>query len=156
MSANPTVNGDTLCDVCSKCRLNRPVKYTIAGWEQVFTLCYDCYQPTRVPSPEQLGLRCVICNEPGDCKYTYQVNFVKVSKRPQAAASVCSLAHLREMQMKYARIVPEGTLTYRCRYCATLLDSSAPLQCSRCKTVRYCNVACQRADWRRHKTDCKE
>lgn len=29
-------------------------------------------------------------------------------------------------------------------------------QCSRCKGVYYCSVACQKSDWKRHKPDCKE
>ena len=28
------------------------------------------------------------------------------------------------------------------------------LQCSRCQAVRYCSVACQRHDWKRHKAEC--
>lgn len=28
--------------------------------------------------------------------------------------------------------------------------------CSRCRTVHYCNVECQKADWDNHKKSCKE
>ena len=30
------------------------------------------------------------------------------------------------------------------------------LACSRCKAVRYCNAACQKAHWKAHKPDCKK
>ena len=32
---------------------------------------------------------------------------------------------------------------------------SSLLLCGRCKSVRYCGPACQRADWGTHKSDCK-
>ncbi len=28
--------------------------------------------------------------------------------------------------------------------------------CAGCRFARYCSVACQRADWRRHKTECRQ
>lgn len=39
----------------------------------------------------------------------------------------------------------------RCIVC----DSSAALQCSRCKAVHYCGVEHQKSDWKAHKSQCK-
>jgi ankyrin repeat protein len=43
-----------------------------------------------------------------------------------------------------------------CEYClAVAADGKKLLMCGRCKTARYCNAECQRADWGRHKSpDC--
>jgi hypothetical protein len=39
--------------------------------------------------------------------------------------------------------------------CSACLAKSAPLRCSRCRKVYYCDPACQRVDWERHKGRCK-
>ncbi len=43
--------------------------------------------------------------------------------------------------------------------CAALCGAdarSAKLQnCAACRVVNYCSKACQKADWRRHKAECK-
>jgi hypothetical protein len=42
-----------------------------------------------------------------------------------------------------------------CSYCESAHDSMRTLrQCSRCKTVRYCDRGCQRAHWKAHKAQC--
>jgi hypothetical protein len=38
--------------------------------------------------------------------------------------------------------------------CATCSDMNANSSCSRCHQVRYCNVQCQRKDWKRHRLFC--
>lgn len=38
-----------------------------------------------------------------------------------------------------------------CRSCSDL----ATHRCARCKTAQYCSPECQRANWSRHKTECK-
>jgi hypothetical protein len=38
--------------------------------------------------------------------------------------------------------------------CAACGDASARLSCGRCKSVRYCNAACQRLHWLSHKVIC--
>ena len=45
-----------------------------------------------------------------------------------------------------------ATLRSKCSACGKL---SAVAVCVVCKSARYCDKACQRADWRRHKTMCK-
>lgn len=46
-----------------------------------------------------------------------------------------------------------------CRRCANTCAEcgrdNAPSRCSRCKSVSYCNVACQRAHWSLHKNKCR-
>ena len=42
--------------------------------------------------------------------------------------------------------------TCECEDC----DKPAVLQCSRCKSVKYCNKECQLSDWGKHKKKCKK
>ena len=42
----------------------------------------------------------------------------------------------------------------KCEYCG--VKPSERLLCSRCRRVAYCNVECQRAHWKTHKTKCVE
>ena len=39
--------------------------------------------------------------------------------------------------------------------CANCLKSNQSLHCTACKSVRYCDRACQVAHWKKHKEDCK-
>jgi uncharacterized protein len=41
-----------------------------------------------------------------------------------------------------------------CGLCHAVLSTSAPMICSRCRSVHYCSQACQRADWSGHKAAC--
>lgn len=34
-------------------------------------------------------------------------------------------------------------------------DKEAPLKCTGCKMVHYCDVACQKKHWKKHKDDCR-
>ena len=40
--------------------------------------------------------------------------------------------------------------TFKCGNCTIRGD----LRCGKCKTQRYCSVACQREDWKNHKKIC--
>ena len=55
-------------------------------------------------------------------------------------------------------IAPEHFI-HACEYClvaaSPTVDGGRLQMCGRCKTARYCNAACQGADWARHKSpDC--
>ncbi len=39
-----------------------------------------------------------------------------------------------------------------CAYCGLPTEK---LKCSKCRSVVYCNVTCQKADWEEHKTSCE-
>ena len=39
--------------------------------------------------------------------------------------------------------------------CACYSSSTNLKQCKRCRTVSYCTIACQKKDWRTHKTVCR-
>jgi len=48
----------------------------------------------------------------------------------------------------------EGRRSHNCAKCN---QSNAIMNiCTRCKIVFYCNRACQKADWKRHKPNCRE
>src|SRR6218665_1278061 len=40
-----------------------------------------------------------------------------------------------------------------CVYCR--LENSKMKKCTKCKSAAYCSRECQRADWKRHKTECQ-
>ena len=46
----------------------------------------------------------------------------------------------------------------QCDFCQTLETAVHKLKmCAQCETCRYCNIDCQRSDWRQgHKEDCQE
>ena len=52
--------------------------------------------------------------------------------------------------------IKPSNMRHACEYCLAVAPDGEKLQaCGRCKTVRYCNAECQRADWARHKLpDC--
>jgi hypothetical protein len=50
---------------------------------------------------------------------------------------------------------PSSTAARRCAKCSTPESLSQKLRkCARCGTVVYCDVGCQRADWREHRKVC--
>ena len=45
----------------------------------------------------------------------------------------------------------------KCAACEKKKSAELKLQkCSRCTSVRYCSVACQKQDWKAHKPRCQE
>jgi len=53
------------------------------------------------------------------------------------------------------KMVLPHQLQHACEHC--LVASAKLMTCGKCKTSRYCNAECQRADWARHKVkDCGE
>jgi Flp pilus assembly protein TadD len=42
-----------------------------------------------------------------------------------------------------------------CAHCSTRRDRTALKTCARCGIARYCDRACQQADWQSHKASCK-
>lgn len=52
----------------------------------------------------------------------------------------------------YAHIICQKFAEERCNFC---LKSFGNLKkCGACKSVRYCEMACQKGDWKIHKTEC--
>ena len=49
---------------------------------------------------------------------------------------------------------PVVKMNYFCVNCQA--ESVRHLLCSGCKNAHYCNPVCQKADWKRHKDDCKK
>jgi hypothetical protein len=49
------------------------------------------------------------------------------------------------------------SIVNQCTLCTKINTTGKLLQvCSRCKSVRYCNAACQRGHWKSHKKECKD
>ncbi|RPA82864.1 hypothetical protein BJ508DRAFT_375376 [Ascobolus immersus RN42] len=53
-----------------------------------------------------------------------------------------------------ARIAPSGDSLDRCRACMKVSETLK--KCTGCKKVAYCHAGCQKADWKRHKVECKK
>jgi hypothetical protein len=49
--------------------------------------------------------------------------------------------------------VPDNA--HRCSNCLEKKESKTLLNCASCGRVRYCGKVCQKADWKRHKCNCK-
>ncbi|CAL1533962.1 unnamed protein product [Lymnaea stagnalis] len=54
----------------------------------------------------------------------------------------------------YAHVICQKYKDDRCNFCFTSVEEKL-LKCGACKKLMYCGVACQKADWRIHKTECK-
>ena len=53
------------------------------------------------------------------------------------------------------RLASEDATVVSCGRCLKNPTPGHPLRfCGRCKSIQYCNVSCQRADWARHKETC--
>ena len=52
----------------------------------------------------------------------------------------------------------EETLSFQSSYCSCCgHKAKLPLKCSKCMSVHYCNVVCQRKHWKNgHKQECKK
>jgi len=63
---------------------------------------------------------------------------------------------LRQKEM-IAKKNDKGTSNPLCHVCGvTRAEGGGPLlQCSGCRRAYYCSPACQKEDWKRHKSDCK-
>lgn len=61
----------------------------------------------------------------------------------------------REVLGKNGYKMAMGT-SHVCKVCQarTKPDGGVLLQCSRCRSIKYCSVACQRKDWPIHKPAC--
>ncbi len=66
-----------------------------------------------------------------------------------AAAETTSGAREKEEEENNGE---EEKATYVC----TTYNAEATMACSRCKTVYYCGVECQRSNWGAHRSNCKE
>lgn len=54
-------------------------------------------------------------------------------------------------EFKNGRSVTKGSRRNKCKVCM----KKCSLRCSKCKSVQYCNVTCQKEDWKNHKGQCE-
>jgi hypothetical protein len=50
------------------------------------------------------------------------------------------------------RVGKDASVDGNCHQCGS---PHSLKNCSSCRSVRYCSVACQQKDWKAHKVDCK-
>eukprot|EP01084_Bolivina_argentea_P159064 277047_1 len=67
------------------------------------------------------------------------------------------IPHNEKHPLQYSSFTKHSTktlihMTSVCHVC----NAATSNVCSGCKRVRYCNVNCQRQDWKRHKKECKK
>lgn len=83
---------------------------------------------------------------------------------PVCCRATCSMQAHQEIELAlaqqaaYAVLNPNkiGEVLVCCASCSKPATHDEPLQqCSRCKSVRYCGSACQRAHWPKHKVMCQ-
>ena len=97
---------------------------------------------------------CILCVKKNIPIFPQQLNFNQgyISKHD----------HSKNIQMHYIICVdclkdmnPEKYREMRqCRSC--LKSEYKILLCSKCKCMRYCSKECQKKDWKRHKSECRE
>ncbi len=82
---------------------------------------------------------------------------------PVCCRASCSMQLHQEIELALAQRAAfdstrntVGEVLLCCESCAKSGTADEPLlQCSRCKTARYCSPACQRAHWPKHKLACQ-
>jgi len=63
--------------------------------------------------------------------------------------------HKRVLADRKRKMVEKSMLVNICHKCGKLESKKTQLKlCNRCRTIRYCSVGHQKADWRRHKGEC--
>jgi TPR repeat protein len=82
---------------------------------------------------------------------------VDASREALVAARLCAPSPTPETLSAAAEREDRASLLRRCRLCEALMPEEPVSvgRCAACKRVRYCGVACQKADWPRHKPECK-
>ena len=78
--------------------------------------------------------------------------------RDEAARCMEAMGQLKEAG-DFRKAGPDGASGLICSggNCSHITSAARPLKnCARCRAVWYCNPACQKADWARHKKYCKK
>lgn len=69
----------------------------------------------------------------------------------------CLKHYLKECEIKIYNLCIPDEVIYTCNHCRQLETAHFKLKlCSRCKLFKYCDVSCQRADWKCHKKHCRK
>ena len=81
--------------------------------------------------------------------------FVKRGRRGQQANfSMGDMVDVPEEEKSDGRV---GLLSCKSKLCYKSEDGFTPFQiCSACRGPAYCSVACQREEWKTHKSECKK
>ena len=82
---------------------------------------------------------------------------------PVCGLAQCTQAASGEIEMALAQkhalsgLAPQvGDFLLQCDNCSKVATAESPLmQCSRCKSARYCCGACLKAHWPKHKAACR-
>ena len=111
--------------------------------------------PEELDNPSNIYIK---AEDVGLFRYILRLNSTKMNPTswqkenlPLDQPSPWLATFLRPLYMEWNAAV-EGSLAF----CATCRKDSSknPKRCGRCKSIVYCSVACQRADWPKHKPNC--
>lgn len=105
--------------------------------------------------PPMMKINQLLANE---WDYTHKTNPVteEVGRRMDDLAAWLDKLDIEPDETKQTHCVnpkvnPNQVVLYRCTHCGT---PSAVLRKCKCGKVRYCDTACQKQDWKKHKPNC--
>ena len=75
-------------------------------------------------------------------------DLVATTKRITTTAAAAAVDEPNTIPLQDAQLAPMEA----CSKCLKMTEGLK--RCSRCKSVKYCSIACQRADWSAHKSSC--
>ena len=133
--------------------------YSLQTYEDIFNVCVDCFS-TFDKDDAKHGIKktCAMCGEPEAKEYMDGVTFVKLRYLLICQKIMCGPECLKKMQSSFTKTIDPPNLFKTCRNCMTMEQMSSKVvlkKCMRCEGVRYCSKECQKADWKRHKPECK-
>ena len=134
------------CDICSRGMKQGGLIFQMRddeGQFQIMMICSkECSEKVCVEA------YCFVCGNSATPEYELSVNYVE---KATVIWTMCSFA-CRDRHLESIR--PELDLRYICCHCGKEDDSM--MRCSRCKKSYYCNLNCQRADWKVHRDYCSQ
>ena len=111
-------------------------KFSVAHTFPQSKMCKGCQNPSK-----QLAL----CK---NCRAIYYCS-VKCQRQdwPKHKKDCSSLQHIRNNAIGASRV---------CNLDECRVQSDTAQTCGRCRSVYYCNITCQRKDWKAHKSGCHQ
>ena len=138
---------------CTACLKVKPVKLGIETGDARLSFCKACVDARKAHVGQ--APRCAVCLNQADPRYTHEVRFIKLPHQPTFRKTVCSARCYAAITKFAEKSQPKGALRTFCQTC-NIDVTQHPLRCSKCKSAFYCSRACQKSDWRNHRSLCQE